>query len=69
MKTVFALTVLLGLNFAAIAGETCSKESACSEKKECTMKKECSEKKECSKEKVCEKTGEKMAEKTEMKKN
>ena len=53
MKALFALTLLLGLNVAAIAGETCTKEKACTEKKE------------CSKDKVCEKTGEKMAEKTE----
>jgi len=60
MKALFALTLLLGLNFAAYAGEGHCTKSADGAKKECS-----SEKKDCSEGKVCEKG----AEKTEEAKN
>ena len=56
MKALFALTLLLGMNFAAFAGE-----GHCTKSKEGDMK-ECSEKKDCSEGKVCEKSAEKTEE-------
>ncbi|GEM_PF-5583241 len=43
MKALFALTLLLGLNFAAYAGEGCTKSKDCSESKTCEKGEETTE--------------------------